>query len=110
MLPGFAHWFRYPLHRHDFHPLRTDDDAGRLLGYYAAKPLPGNLDARGRVDRNLGFNGRIVAVFVPSPARSWRHARLIHGCMPAGRVQLADGRRNWPAIRRAAETSNRRGL
>lgn len=111
VLPGFAHWFRYPLHRHDFHALRVDDGAAaRLLGYYAAKPLHGSLDARGRVDRSKGFDGSIVAVFVPSPARSWRHARLVHGRMPAERVQLADGRRNWPAIRRAAEASIRRGL
>lgn len=110
MLPGFAHWFRYPLHRHDFHPLRADDDAARLLGYYAAKPLYGHLDARGRVDRSKGFSGGIVAVFVPSPARSWRHARLVRARIPAGRIQRVDGRRNWPAIRRAAEASIRRSL
>lgn len=110
VLPGFAHWFRYPLHRQDFHPLLADDDVARLLGYYAAKPLYGHLDARGRLDRSKGFNGGIVAVFVPSPARSWRHARLIRARMPVGRVGLADGRRNWPAIRSAAEASIRRSL
>lgn len=108
-LPGFARWFRYPLHADDFHPLRASDDAGaRLLGYYAAKPLYGKIDARGRVDRSAGFNGEVVAVFLPSPARSWRRARLISTRMPRHRVRRADGTRNWPAIRRAAEVAIRR--
>ncbi len=110
-LPGFAHWFRYALHARDFQPLRASDDAGaRLLGYYAAKPLYGRLDARGRVDKRAGFNGAVVAVFVPSPARSWRRARLIRTRMPHRRVRRADGTRNWPAIRRAAEAAIRRSL
>ena len=110
-LPGFGHWFRYPLHGHDFHPLRADDDArARLLGYYAAKPLYGKLDARGRVDRSADLNGEVVAVFVPSPARSWRHARLVRARMPRRRVRRADGTRDWPAIRRAAEAAIRRSL
>ena len=110
-LPGFAHWFRYPLHAHDFHPLRSGEDAGSpLLGYYAAKPLYGRLDAHGRVDRSKGFNGEVVAVFVPSPARSWRHARLVRTRMPRTLVRDADGRRNWPAIRRAAEVAIRRSI
>jgi hypothetical protein len=109
-LPGFAHWFRYHLHANDFCALRADGDRGRLLGYYAAKPLYGRLDAQGRVDRSAGFNGEVVAVFVPSPARSWRHARLVRTRMPRERVRRADGRRDWPAIRRAAEAAIRRGL
>lgn len=110
-VPGFAHWFRYPLHAHDFHPLRAGDDAhASLLGYYAAKPLYGKLDAHGRVDRSAGLNGEVVAVFVPSPARSWRHARLVRARMPRRRVRRADGTRNWPAIRRAAEAAIRRSL
>lgn len=110
-LPGFAHLFRYSLHAHDFHPLRAADAGNaRLLGYYAAKPLYGGLDARGRVDRGAGFNGGIAAVFVPSPARSWRHARLVRTRMPRTRVRRADGRRNWPAIRQVAEAAIRRSL
>ena|SRR5690606_32431925 len=110
-VPGFAHWFRYPLHADDFHPLRADDDVpARLLGYYAAKPLYGRLDAHDRVDRSAGFNGELVAVFVPSPARSWRHARLIRTRMPRRSVRRADGTRNWPMIRRAAEAAIRRSL
>lgn len=110
-LPGFAHWFRYPLHAHDFHPLRAGDDVRtRLLGYYAAKPLYGKLCAHDRVDRSAGFNGEVVAVFVPSPARSWRRARLLRTRMPRQRVRRADGSRNWPAIRCAAEAAIRGSL
>ena len=108
-LPGFTHWFRYPLRAHDFSPLRDSDDTGaRLLGYYAAKPLYGRLDAHGRVDRGAGFDGGIVALFVPSPARSWKRARLVHARMPRDRIIGANGRRNWPAIRRTAEAAIRR--
>src|SRR5688500_6839577 len=85
MLPGFAHWFRYPLHARDFHELR-DAHSTRLLGYYAAKPLHGRLDARGHVDRSAGFSGEVVAAFVPSPARSWRRARIVRARMPHERV------------------------
>lgn len=110
-LPGFTHWFRYPLHAHDFRPLRATDDAcARLLGYCAAKPLYGKLDAHGRVDTGAGFNGEVVAVFVPSPARSWRRAWLLRARIPRRRARRADGTRNWPAIRRAAETVIRRSL
>ncbi len=109
-LPGFAHWFRYRLHGRDFRALRADGDRGRLLGYYAAKPLYGRVDARGRVDRSAGFSGEIVAVFVPSPARSWRRAKLVCARMPRDGVRRADGRRDWPAIRRAAAAMIRRSL
>ena len=108
-LPGFRHWFRYPLHRHDFHPLR-DADARRLLGYYSAKPLYGRLDAKGRVDRSAGFDGRIAGVFVPSPARSWKQAELFFAEIPKQQVARADGKRNWPAINAAAEAALRRKL
>jgi len=99
-LPRFRHYFRYPLHARDFHPLRGPR---RLLGYYSAKPLYGRLDARGRVDRSGGFSGEIAAVFVPSPAHSWRQAELLLARMPGQDVARADGRRNWPAINAAAE-------
>lgn len=99
-IPHFRHYFRYPLHAHDFHPLRDQRD--RLRGYYAAKPLYGKLDAHGRVDRSAGFDGRIAGVFVPSPARSLKHAHLFFARMRKDRV-ARDGRRDWPAIRKAAE-------
>ena len=98
-IPRFRHYFRYPLHAHDFHPLREGE---RLRGYYAAKPLYGKLDARGRVDRSSGFDGRIAGVFIPSPARSLKHAQLFFTRMRKDRI-MRDGRRNWPAILAAAE-------
>lgn len=111
VVPGFAYWFRYPLRADDFHPLRADADArARLLGYYATKPLYGKFDGHGRVDRSGGFNGAIVALFVPSPARAWRHARLVHARMPRQLIRRAHGSRNWPAIRRTAEAAIRRSL
>jgi hypothetical protein len=107
-LADFAHWFRYPLHAHDFHPLR--DSSNALRGYYTAKPLYGKLDARGRVDRGSGFDGRIAGVFLPSPARSWRQAALFFAAMPKAEVARADGKRNWPAINAAAERVLRRTI
>ena len=108
-LPGFAHWFRYQLHARDFQPLR-DRKSHVLRGYYAAKPLYGKLDARGRVDRSAGFDGRVAGVFVPSPARSWRKARLFFADMPKAEVARADGKRNWPAINAAAERALRKTI
>jgi hypothetical protein len=108
-LKDFAHWFRYPLHAHDFHPLR-DAASNALRGYYTAKPLYGKLDARGRVDRGSGFDGRIAGVFVPSPARSWRQAELFFATMPKTEVARADGKRNWPAINAAAERELRKTI
>jgi hypothetical protein len=107
-LPGFRYWFRYPLHARDFHALREDND--RLLGYYAAKPLYGKLDAHGRVDRSGGFDGRIAVVFVPSPARSLRHARLLLARAPREQLRRRDGRRDWRRIRASAERALRRQL
>ena len=106
-VPRFRHWFRYPLHADDFHALR---DGGRLLGYYAAKPLYGRVDPLGRVDRGAGFDGRIAALFVPSPARSWRRARVLVTRAPHDRLRRADGRRNWPLIRSTVERALRRRL
>lgn len=99
-LPAFRHWFRYPLHPEDFRPLH---ERKKLRGYYASKPLYGKLDAHGRVDRSAGFNGQIMAVFVPSPAHSWKNARLVQAQAPAGGMRRKDGQRNWPVIRAAAE-------
>ena len=106
-LADFSFWFRYPLHAHDFHPLR-DLESRALRGYYTAKPLYAELDARGRVDRSSGFDGRIAGVFVASPARSWRQARLFFTEMPKAKVARVDGKRGWPAINAAAERALRR--
>ena len=99
-VPGFRHCFRYRLHGDDFRPLR---EQARLRGYYAAKPLYGTLTRSGRVDRNAGFNGQVAAVFVPSPARSLRHAQLVFARMDPAQVRRRDGRRSWPKIREVAE-------
>lgn len=108
---GIQHYFRYPLHQGDFHALRARDEArAPLLGYYAAKPLYGMLDAHGRVDRSGGFSGEVATVFVPSPARSWRNARVLCARMPREQVRRADGKRNWPAILATARRAILRSL
>lgn len=99
-VPRFRHFFRYPLHPSDFHDLR---DERRLLGYYATKPLYGRLDEAGRVDRSAGFNGEIAGLFVPSPTRSFAHARLFFTRIRAEHITNAKGQRDWPIIRAAAE-------
>ncbi len=106
-VPGFAHYFRYPLHHGEFREVR---DGGRLLGRYAAKPLYGKLTEEGRVDRAAGFNGQIAVIFIPAQARTARSARLLLARMPRDRVTRPDGRRDWPAIRAAAERSVRRSI
>jgi hypothetical protein len=106
-VPRIAHYFRYPLHHAEFREVR---DEGRLLGRYAAKPLYGRLTREGKVDRSARFNGQVALIFIPARARSVRSARLILTKMPRDRVARADGRRNWPAIRAAAERAIRRQL
>ena len=106
-IPEFTHYFRYPLHHGEFREIRED---GRLRGRYAAKPLYGRLTAEGRVDKSSGFNGQVAVVFIPARARTASSARLILTKMPCDQVTLADGRRNWPAIRAAAERAVRRSL
>lgn len=96
----FSFYFRYPLHPDDFAEIRTNR---RRRGYFAAKPLYGKLTTAGHVDRSAGLNGQIAAIFIPSPARSLKHARLLMIRVPRAQVTRSDGRRNWPAIRRAAE-------
>lgn len=99
-VPQISYYFRYPLHRHDFHELNLK---GKLRGHYAAKPLYGRFTAEGRVDRSAGYNGDVAALYVPVDARSVEDAEVIVTHMEPERVKLANGRRNWPAIREAAE-------
>lgn len=106
-MPEIAFYFRYPLHHSDFQEVR---DKGRLLGRYAGKPLYGRLTPQEAVDRTAGFNGQVAVVFLPARARSVRSARLLLTRMPKDRVTLPDRRRNWPAIRAAAERAVRRFL
>lgn len=72
--PDLRAWFRYPLHRRDFHALDRD---ARLLGHYAAKPLYARLDAHGRVDRASGFDGRIAGLFLPATTEDWPALELL---------------------------------
>jgi len=102
-----AHYFRYPLHRADFHELREHN---RLLGRFAAKPLYGRLTGRGRVDRSAGYNGQLALIFIPARARSVGAAQLMLTRMPRAQVKTASRRRNWPAIRAAAERALRKRL
>src|SRR5436190_1879442 len=49
-------------------------------------------------------------VFIPAKARTARSAKLFLTRMWRDRVQLPNGRRNWPAIRAAAERAIHREL
>ena len=106
-MPEFAYYFRYPLHHGEFREIRAD---GRLLGRYSAKPLYGRLTATGAVDRSAGYNGQVAVIFFRARARSIRSARLLLTRMARKQVKLPDGRRNWPAIRAAAERAIRKAI
>jgi hypothetical protein len=99
-VPGIAHYFRYPLHHGDFRELNL---GGRLRGHYAAKPLYGRLTSEGKVDRSAGFDGGIAVIFIPAGARTVWAAELLLTQIDPPSITLPDGRRNWPAIRKAAE-------
>jgi len=99
-VPRIAYYFRYRLHRSDFHELRAQN---RLRGHYAAKPLHGRLTPHGRVDRTAPYNGDVAALFVPVEAQTVDEMSLLLTHIAPQRIVLASGRRNWPAIRAAAE-------
>lgn len=99
-LPRIAFYFRYPLRERDFRELRVE---GCLRGHYVAKPLYGRLTPDGRVDRAEGFSGEVAAIFLPARARTARAAKLVLTRIAPKAITLPNGRRNWPAIRAAAE-------
>lgn len=99
-MPRIAYYFRYPLHHKDFRELRSGNS---LRGHYTAKPLYGRLTPQGRVDRSAGFNGDVAALFISIEARTVRDAQLVLAHLDPDRITLPNGRRNWPAIREAAE-------
>jgi hypothetical protein len=99
-MPSIAHYFRYTLHHSDFREFRLE---GCLRGYYAAKPLYGRLTPEGRVDRSAGFDGGIAVVFIPAGARTAQAAKLLLTHIDPAHTVLPDNRRNWQAIRAAAE-------
>ena len=103
--PEFNYYFRYPLNHDDFHEVRSQ---GKLQGYFAAKPLYEKLSDQGRVDQSADFSGQIAIIFIPSPARSVEHARLLFTRIPKEQITREDGSRNWPAILSTAETVVRR--
>ncbi|MEJ2706267.1 MAG: hypothetical protein P8074_01520 [Anaerolineales bacterium] len=105
--PEFSYYFRYPLHYDDFHEVRSE---GNLQGYFAAKPLYEKLTDQGRVDQSANYSGQIAIIFMPSPARSVKHARLLFTRIPKALITHEDGRRNWTAIRSAAESVVRQEL
>lgn len=101
-VPQISYYFRYPLHRRDFHELRWRD---RVYGHYAAKPLYDRLTAQKRVDRSSGYNGDIASLFVPSDIELPHGVRLLVMHIAPQRIVLPSGRRNWPEIRAAAKAS-----
>lgn len=95
-----SYYFRYPLHRDDFHELKVRET---IQGHYTAKPLYGRLTPRGHVDRSAGYNGDIAALYVPVEARKVDDVHLLVTHIDPAEVALPSGQRNWPAIRAAAE-------
>lgn len=106
-IPRISYYFRYPLHYSDFHELR---EQGRLRGHYTAKPLHGRLTPKGRVDRSASYRGDVAALFVPVDAQTTADVRVVVTHMAPRRITLTTGRRNWPAIRMAAEQGIRDAL
>jgi len=105
--PRVAFYFRYPLYHNAFQPVKKNK---RVAGYFAAKPLYGKLTSAGKVDRASGFSGKIAIIFIPSPARSLKQAKLLFARMAKSQVTLPNGKRNWPALRQAAERAVRKKL
>lgn len=99
-IPQISYYFRYPLHREDFHELKVQE---ALRGHYTAKPLYGRLTTSGHVDRSAGYNGDVAALYVPVHARSADDARVLLTHIDPADVALPSGRRNWSCIRAAAE-------
>lgn len=95
-----SYYFRYQLHRNDFHELKVRET---LRGHYTAKPLYGRLTPSGYVDRSAGYNGDVAALYVPLESRCIDEARLFVTHIDPAEVATPSGQRNWPAIRAAAE-------
>jgi hypothetical protein len=100
-LRNVSYYFRYPLTRHDFHPVRLDD---RELGHYASKALHSGLMPDGRVDRTTPYNGDIATLFLPLDARVPTDAQLLLTHIDPRQIVHPNGTRKWAAIRDAAET------
>lgn len=94
-----GYYFRYPLHRDNFHELRIRD---HTYGHYTAKPLYGRLTAQGRVDKSAGLNGDVAILFVPSEARTFDDVELFIAHTTPANIQLPGGKRNWKEINETA--------
>ncbi|WP_300600885.1 hypothetical protein [Niabella sp.] len=94
-----GYYFRYPLHRNDFHDLKIDNE---LRGHYTAKPLYGRLTPEGRVDTTAGFNGAIAVLYVPLKAGDPDQATLFITHTTPDVLRLSNGKRNWKKIRAVA--------
>lgn len=94
-----GYYFRYPLHRNNFHDLRNGN---QIYGHYAAKPLYGKLTPEGRVDRSAGFNGDIAVLFVPLTAGDPDDVELFIAHTAPENLVLPTGKRNWKKINEAA--------
>ncbi|MBD8873620.1 hypothetical protein [Rhodanobacter sp. DHB23] len=102
--PRVSCYFRYRLHRSDFHELRVAD---QLHGHYASKPLHARLTPQGRVDRSSSYSGDVAVLFIPGDARTTDDASVILTHIDPRQVALESGRRNWPAIHQAAREAIR---
>ena len=94
-----GYYFRYPLHRNNFHDLRIGK---QLYGHYAAKPLYGKLTPEGHVDRSSGFNGDVAVLFVPLAAGDPADAELFIAHTAPENLVLPAGKRNWKKINETA--------
>lgn len=99
-IPRIGYYFRYELHRHDFHELTYKS---KLRGHYATKPLYGKLTPEGRVDTSGSFNGNVAALFVPLSAKTEKDVQLIVTYTDPARLTLENGKKNWKAINGTAE-------
>jgi len=90
-----GYYFRYPLHRNNFHELNIRD---HIYGHYTAKPLYGKLTPEGRVDKSAGFNGDVAVLFIPLGAKTFDDVELFISHASPGDVQLPTGKRNWKKI------------
>ncbi len=97
-----GYYFRYPLHRTNFHELKIND---HIFGHYTAKPLYGHLTTNGFVDKSAGFNGDIAVLYVPLQAKNLDDVELFISHTAPNNIQLPTGKRNWKKINKTAVKS-----
>jgi len=102
-----GYYFRYPLHRNNFHELKIRD---HIYGHYTAKPLYGRLTPEGRVNKTAEFNGDVAVLYVPLKAKTFDEAELFISHTAPKNIQLPTGKRNWKKINEVAVKSITRRL